>query len=282
LALQFRRHTGHWGDLENPKTYEEKRQFRKIYGNHLFYSRVADKYRVRDYVKEKGCGQYLVPLLGVHEKLKPGFFRDLPDRFVVKPNHGSGWKKLVFDKKEADEKSIVRYINSRLNKKYGARYGEYHYQLIQPRALVEELLLEDAALPWNYNYFCFNGSSGFSHYILVTSPDRKIKGRYHCDWTPWGEGLPEEIEKKYADPPNALEMTEVARRLSEDFDFVRVDLYNVRGKIYFGELTLTPGGRPSKPENDERSRFASRTWELDPDNELLYDRSPWLRIARSR
>ncbi|HEY2399914.1 MAG TPA: ATP-grasp fold amidoligase family protein, partial [Steroidobacteraceae bacterium] len=102
---QFRRAMGNDGDFENPRTHQEKVQFRKIYGNHPFYARVADKYRVREYVEQRIGARYLIPLLAVHDRLEPRDFDSLPERFIIKANHGCKWHQIVRDKSALDVKA---------------------------------------------------------------------------------------------------------------------------------------------------------------------------------
>ena len=274
LEYQFFRRMGYRLDLKGPFTYEEKRQYRKIFGNYRFYGQFADKYKVREYVREMGLEKNLVPLLGVFDRLEPGLFRSLPKSFIIKTTHGSKWNRIVYDKEKEDESEIIKNINGFLDKRYSKACKEYHYDFIKPRVLIEELLLDDGNLPWDYNYFCFHGSKGFFHDISVASPDHKKKARFRSDWTCFESNLSEEELAKYADPPNSGKMAEMAEKLSNIFDFARIDLYNIDGEIFFGEITLTPGGVPKPSKNDERSELLGKVWELDRDNRLLYSRKP--------
>lgn len=274
LEYQFFRRMGYWFDLKNPVTYEEKRQYRKIFGNYPFYGQFADKYKVREYVREMGFEENLVPLLGVFDRLEPGLFRSLPKSFIIKTTHSSKWNRIVHDKEKEDESEIIKYINGFLGKRYSKNCKEYHYDFIKPRVLIEELLFDDGNLPWDYNYFCFHGSKVFFHDLYVASPDHKKKARFRSDWTCFESNLSEEEMAKYADPPNSGRMAEMAQKLSNIFDFARIDLYNIGGKIFFGEITLTPGGVPNPTGNVQRSEMLGRMWKLDRDNRLLYSRKP--------
>jgi len=112
IHRQFRRHLGRDGDFENPRSHQEKVQFRKIYGNHPFYALVADKYRVRQYVETRIGAKYLIPLLAAHDRLQPRDFNPLPDRFIIKANHGCKWHQVVRDKSALDIKATCRLITS--------------------------------------------------------------------------------------------------------------------------------------------------------------------------
>ncbi len=108
---QFRRGMGMDGDFENPRTHQEKVQFRKLYGNHRFYAHVADKYRVREYVEKRIGARYLIPLLAAHDRLEARDFDSLPDRFIIKANHGCKWHQVVRDKSTLDIPATVRRFN---------------------------------------------------------------------------------------------------------------------------------------------------------------------------
>jgi len=271
VQRQFRHDMGFDGDFENPRSHAEKIQFRKIYGNHRFYARLTDKYRVREYVTVRVGEKYLVPLLGVYQRLEAKDFDSLPKRFVIKANHGCNWQEVVRDKHRLDIDATVRRFNKYLGMRYGAASGERHYGFIQPRILIEELLEDETGgCAWNYCFFCCNSPSGAFDYVWsIVAPD----GR-HAAFNRDGEMLESHFTaqelKPHLDPPNFSRMVQVARALSADFDFVRVDLYNVRGRIYFGELTITPGQGHGQAEPPRRQPMRDEMWQLDAHNRLLY------------
>src|SRR3569833_4424401 len=125
---QFRLHMGKDGDFENPRTHQEKVQFRKIYGNHRFYALVADKYRVRESVEMRIGAQYLIPLLAVHDRLEPTHFDSLPERFIIKANHGCKWHQVVRDKRALDISATCTHFNKYMRARYGWTSGERHYR----------------------------------------------------------------------------------------------------------------------------------------------------------
>lgn len=270
LKRRFKEEMGYDGNFEDPKTCQEKVQFRKLYGNHEFYGLVADKYKVRQYVAEKAGEKYLIPLIGVYDKLSPELFESFPERFIVKANNGSKWHRIVHDKSRADIKEIIDYFHSIRNRKYSRRSFEKHYDFIEPKIVVEELLDDGGELPWDYNLFCYNGKNGFDYAITISSSDASVAGHFDRNWNVWESNLSPGQAKRYVDPENFGEMVEVARALSADFDFVRVDLYNLDGKIYFGELTCTPGSGLGPIDNEFRSRMRTEMWELDKGNARLY------------
>jgi hypothetical protein len=267
---QFRAHMGKDGDFENPRTHQEKVQFRKIYGNHPFYARVADKYRVREYVERRIGARYLIPLLAAHDRLEPRDFDSLPERFIIKANHGCKWHQIVRDKSALDVKATCRRFNKYMRSRYGATSGERHYRFIKPKIVIEELLeSHTGGCPWDYSFFAYNGPAGFDYNYAIATPD----GRGAC-YTREGELLVSKIPAAelapHLNPANFAEMVAVSRALSADFDFVRVDLYSVGNRVYFGELTCTPHQGYGPIAEPRRQKLRDDMWHLDAWNPLLY------------
>lgn len=274
VRRQFRRHMGYDGNFENPRSHQEKVQFRKLYGNHRFYAFVADKYRVRQYVASRIDEKYLVPLLAVHDRLTPQSFESLPSRFIIKANHGCKWHQVVRDKGSLDIPATVRRFNKYVRARYGRDSGERHYSFIKPKIVIEQLLEGNTGgCPWDYSFFCYNSSSGFDYSYAIVAPD----GR-GAAFTRTGELLvsriPAEELAPHLNPANFEEMVRVARALSVDFDFVRVDLYSVGNKIYFGELTCTPHQGYGIIAEPKRQKMRDEMWELDAYNPRLYNAPP--------
>lgn len=272
IARQFRKHLGYSGNFENPSTYQEKVQFRKLYGNHPFYARVTDKYGVRQYVAAKVGAQYLIPLLGVYERLHRSVFEHLPDQFIIKAAHGCKWNQVVRDKARLDVPATVRHFNKLCRRRYGWIAGERHYNLIPPRIVIETLLQDDlgGGLPWDYNFFCYNGPNGFEYSLAIASPEGQ-GAQFDKQWNLLEPSqIPQDALAPHANPAEFREMLQVAAALSADFDFVRVDLYRAGGRVFFGELTCTPHQGYGPIRNPIRQRMRDEMWHLDARNELLY------------
>ena len=284
VQRQFRSRLGMDGDFENPRTHHEKVQFRKIYGNHRFYASVADKYRVREYVAKRIGESYLIPLLAAHDRLRPEHFHALPQRFIIKANHGCKWNQIVRDKNKLDIPETVRRFNGYARMRYGRESGERHYSYIKPKILIEQLLEDgDGGCPWDYCFFSYNSSAGFDYSYAIVTPDGRS-----AVFNREGELLvckipPEELAP-HLSPPNFAQMVQVARALSADFDFIRVDLYSVRSKVYFGELTCTPGQGYGVISEPRLKKLRDEMWQLDARNPRLYKapRSYGLREHRAR
>jgi hypothetical protein len=268
LQRKFRNKFGCDGNFLSPRSYHEKIQYRKLWGNHPFYAMVADKFRVREYVAEKAGERYLIPLLGVYDHLTADVFDKLPDRFIIKANHGCKWNEIVWDKRKLDIEATIRQT-------FGQRNGEYHYSLIEPKIIIEELLVDGDGVPCDYSFHSYNSDKGFDYAIAVNRHDNG--GAIHFDkhWNLLEGELMEEEKEKYMKTRNFDEMVDVAKALSSDFDFARIDLYNVDGKVYFGEITLTPAAGFMRT-NQHRAEQLTQMWTLDADNTRLY-RKPWSR-----
>ena len=281
IRRQFKASLGHAGDFENPKSHQEKVQFRKLYGNHAFYASVTDKYKARNYVASKVGDKYLIPLLGAYDRLDKSVFDKLPQQFIIKANHGCKWHQVVRDKSKLDIDKVVDRFNRLCKRRYGWIAGERHYNFIQPKIVIEQLLLDQGGgLPWDYNFFCYRGPRGFDYDFAIASPDGKA-AKFEKNWQLRTSDIPEHELAPHLKPANFDVMVQVARDLSADFDFIRVDLYTVAGKVYFGELTCTPHQGYGVILSEERQKKRTEMWHLDAENPLLYKPPKSHRIMRS-
>jgi len=246
-------------DLAHADTFTDKLYRRMIdinrSGNATF-TRLADKYLVRDYVCEKIGSAYLVPLLwsGIDPSKIP--FDDLPQKFVVKTNHGSGSNLLV--EQPVDRRTIVEKLKGWLGQNYYWTLREYQYFKIKPRILVEKFLETNGGWPLDYRVWCFDGKP---EVIQVDNHDHNINPFYDLNWSRLAlhyrdPGIKQEIER----PVNLGEMLSVAARLSEGFDFVRVDIYSFDGKIYFGEMTFMPAAGSFRLMPEEWENRLGKKW----------------------
>lgn len=253
VKIQYRHIMGEKIDLNNPKDLNEKINYLKFHADLNEWARLADKYEVREYVKERGLGHILVPLYGKynsHGELIEDW-KNLPDSFVIKSNHGCGNIILVKDKNTEDLKSIEKETTGWLKVRFGEETNEPHYKLIKPCLIVEELL-EDKNVPSSskslidYKIWCFNGKPYCI--LVVANRDREAHSfqldTYDLDWNRIEgaltsvHGRPSLLPK----PQNLDYLLEYASVLSKGHKQVRVDLYNIDGKTYFGEMTFTSQG----------------------------------------
>ena len=247
--ILYRRTFGKSLNLTKPQSLNEKIHWLKFYGDTTQWSLLADKYRVREYVKDKGLEQTLVKLYGVWTDANDIDWNKLPNRFVLKANNGCGDVTICKDKSILDKQQVVTYYNNLLKKDFGIQLGELHYKKIKPCIIAEELLDADkqqspSSSLIDYKIWCFNGIPSYIFVFL-----NRMKGVAQCmvfdtNWNSYPNYLISSkhfvICDKPIQKPNKLnEMLRIARILSEGNPQMRVDLYEVEGKVYFGELTLT-------------------------------------------
>ena len=236
-------------NLKNPKSFNEKLIHRRLYPLPVF-STLADKIAVRDFVKQKVGGKYIVPLYGTYDKLTHADVEKLPESFVLKANHGCGFNKLVFDKNKEDVGQLIERANSWLGIDYSKMFNEKHYAKIRPKLMAEKLLLKNDKVPEDYKISVFNDAKKDAHFIYIQiDTDRfgnRKKALFLEDWTPapfvllgYESNVNDYIDKK---PPCLNEMLYVAKILAQGFGYCRVDLYVIEDHIYFGEMTFTPQG----------------------------------------
>ncbi len=246
MAVQL----GYWPNLKNPRSLSEKLTHRKLFAMPPLASLTADKWRVREYVRERVGEEILTKVYWVGNNPEQIPFDTLPDEFVVKANHGSGWNIFVRDKKSIDRKAIVQQCQRWLvNRLSNALTYETHLDNVKPLIIVEEYLKDrDYIVPIDYKFYCFHGRV---HYVQIVtgrySPMGVQKALYNREWVHQKDaGSKEWLNPDPIPPPKKLpEMIDIAERLSQGIDFVRVDLYCINNnRIVFGEMTWTQyGGR---------------------------------------
>lgn len=251
LKGQFGQVFGRELDLENPKTLNEKIQWLKLNIRSPLHTQCADKYAVRDYVSETVGDEYLVPLL--YETEEPANLR--PERlpkppFIIKTTHDSSGGQIVRNKEQVNWCSMRKSFSRLLRKNYYYQGKEWPYKHIRPRLIVEKLLLgERGELPFDYKIHCFHGNPQVIQVDIDRFTDHK-RNFYSTNWQlqpftwcAWRDGKPLWPKGREVPRPTGLqEMLKVARRLSAPFLYARIDLYEVQGRVYFGEVTFYPGG----------------------------------------
>lgn len=263
ILRAWRRYYGIFPDLENPVTLTEKIAWRMLHDRNPLFAVCSDKYAVRQWVTAKGAGPYLVPLLQVTDRAERLDFASLPQQFVVKASHGCKWNELVWDKNRADRERIIEKAGSWLRSDYYRVLRERQYKRMQPRILVEEMVADDAGSPDEYKLACFDGRPEFFEVVHGRFTSQFTVDYYNADW----QHLPVS-HKALANggpeprPPELEEMLQLARLLSAGFDFVRVDLYRAKGRVWFNELTFTPGAGLMTYHPPEYDEIFGRMWRL--------------------
>ena len=268
VELQYYVKTGRKPNLKDPKRFTEKLQWYKLYYRDPLMKQCVNKYSVRDYVRQKGLEEILVPLYGHYARPEEIDLDALPDRFVLKKQHGGGGLDVILctDKEKLNREDALRQLAIAFDKVPSRRGGrEWAYWGMETGIVAEELLVNERnpeAGMDDYKFFCYNGKAEY----LVVDTDRYIghkRNFYDRDWnnlhvTSDCPACDREIPK----PENFEEMLRVAEKLSEDFPFVRVDLYNISGRIYFGELTFYPWSGYVQFDPDEADFLLGKDFEL--------------------
>lgn len=243
IRFQYRIKTGRKVNLKSPKRYSEKIQWYKLYYRTPLITQCADKYAVREYVKEKGLGFLLNELYAVYDDPDKIDFDSLPKQYAMKANNSSGTNIFVTDNSTVDRKYLYETAKKWLSHRAKSISGERCYDSIPQKIIFEKLLPrnKDNDLP-DYKFFCFNGEP-YCLYTMIDYTDNHANGKLgfydlSFDQMPYFRKDFAPIEKKLDRPANFEKMIEYARILSKDFPHVRVDFYNIDGQIIFGELTF--------------------------------------------
>lgn len=234
-------------DSKNPKTFTEKINANKLNKRKMkHYSSFADKNGVRKYVRKTIGEEHLVPQYFSKKKITVKDLEKLPNSFVLKTNNGSSSNYIVIDKTKEDLEKLCAYMNRLVKIKFGNVQGELLYNYIKPRIVAEKLLLDTKGnIPDDLKCFCFIDNDGIKRKFLyserVVGDDRK-RVIFDENWKPIDIGVTgfEKLNIKLKKPKNSKKILQIIDKLSSQFNFVRVDLYLLKDKIYFGELTFSP------------------------------------------
>jgi len=232
-------------NLTNPTNFNEKIQWLKFNElNDDIYTLCADKYKVREYVRLKGCGEILNELYGVYDDSRDIDYRALPDKFALKCNHGAGYNIICHNKASLDFAKTSRQLNKWMRQDFSTNFIEPQYKRIERKILCEKYIEnERGGLPEDYKFYCFNGKP---YAVMVCMEREKGTPKFYyfdMDWTPLPfEDTVELINKNdYPKMPEGFKkMRDYAVKLASDFKFVRADFYLLNGSVIFGELTFTP------------------------------------------
>lgn len=269
LRRRMRDGLGYDPDFRNPQTYNERLAHKILYDRDPLLVRTADKIAVRDFVAERIGAEHLVPLIGTYDRAADIPWESLPDRFVLKANHGSGTNLIVRDKASVDREKAVRQADAWLAESHYAWTGEWAYGRIRPRLLIEALLEGDepGKPPQDYKFYVFRGHTrlvevhvdrfGPGHRCFFRDTDtlRQVPFRWSVI------SASREEEEAYIPPAELPEMARIAARLGAGFDHVRVDLYLSDGRILFGELTHYNGNACEPFFPSEYDRVLGDLWE---------------------
>jgi hypothetical protein len=268
LPLVYRWRFGRWGDFKEPKTLSEKLHWKKVHGYLPFHTTVCDKWAAREWVAGRVGERYLVPLIATFDDAAQLDLSALPEPCIIKTTHASGQNVIVRDKRLIDEGQLKAQLRRWMKHNDYPLSREPQYRDIRPRLIVERLLTDAAGnIPMDFKLHCFHGSVEMIQVDIDRFTDHR-RNLYDVNWQllpftwcMWKRGRPLWPNGRAVARPRELEeMIAVARTLSKELDYVRVDLYNCRDKVYFGELTLHHGGG--------WERFTPPSWDLYFGNKL--------------
>ena len=255
IRIEYFLYMGRRLNLNPPTTFNEKLQWLKLHDRNPTYTQMVDKYEVKKNISNILGEEYVIPTLGVWDSFDDVNFEELPDQFVLKCTHDSGGIVICKDKSSFDINKAKKTLNKFLRRQYYYEHREYPYKNIKPRIIAEKYMVDESGTELkDYKFFCFCGKPK----MLFILTDRFIDTRLDFfddkfEHLPFERGYPN-AEKEIRKPENFEQMLDIAAKLSQNIDFVRIDLYNINGKIYFGEFTFTPGNgmEPFTPEDWDR------------------------------
>lgn len=268
IRIQYYKAMGKKCNLRHPTTYNEKIQWSKIYRDNRKLSNYVDKIEVRKWVKNVIGEEYLIPMIGKDTNCVSEIdFNSLPERFVIKANHGCGMNLIVNDKNKLDIEKTKKILNSWLKHNMAYHSYEMQYMYIEPRLYIEKNLIKgDEDLP-DYKFFCFDGKV-YCLYTMINYVYDHSKGKlafFDRDYNllPYYREGYKPIDDQPNKPKNYEKMVEIAEKLSKGFSHVRVDLYNLNGKIFFGEMTFSTCSGFGKFVPEEFDTILGEQWNLN-------------------
>lgn len=243
VMLQYRVKVGRWPDLKQPKRFSEKIAWYKLNYRDERMTRCVDKHQEKSYLEEKGLGEYVPKTLQVGDSIDDIDFDALPKQFIIKCNNGYGNNVIVRDKSKMNKANIYKTFNEWRVPSPIVFGREWAFFDVEPKIMVEELLVSHDGSQKelnDYKVMCFNGEPRVVWVDTNRSTDHK-RNFYDVEWNPLDVESDCPVSRDAIPRPDGFgKMLEIARRLSKDFPFVRVDFYDVNNRVYIGEMTFYP------------------------------------------
>ena len=259
LKLKFRLMMGEKLDLKNPKTFNQKLQWLKLYNRKPEYTTMVDKYAVKEYVANIIGEEYIIPTLGIWNSVDEIDWNALPNQFVLKTTHGGGGGGVVICKDKAvfDTEKAKQKLQASLKSDIYINFREWPYKNVPRRIIAEKYMIDESGYELkDYKFFCFNGKVECFKvdFDRFTFHKANYYNRY-AKLLPFGEEccMPD-YNRQFEKPTNFDTMLSLAEKLADGIPFARIDFYNIDGKIYFGEITFFPAAGMGK--------FAPPVWDL--------------------
>lgn len=239
LKILYRLELGLKLNLKNPKGYNEKLQWIKLFDRKEEYKTYVDKYEVRKYVESKIGKKYLIPLIGKYNSVEEIDWDELPNKFVLKCTHGSGSNIICFDKHNLNLQISKKLLNKWMKKNWYYFGREWPYKNLRPRIICEQFMGRDNSVPEDYKIMCFDGEPKLIQ-VHRGRYGEYTQDFYDLNWNrmPFNNVGYQNSKIEYDKPEKLDEMIEIAKKLSEGLREIRIDLYCVDNEIYFGEMTF--------------------------------------------
>ncbi len=267
LQIKFRLEMGQKLNLDNPKTFNEKLQWLKLYNRKPEYTTMVDKYAVKEYVANIIGKEHIIPTLGIWNSVDEIDWDTLPNQFVLKTTHGGGGGGVVIckDKATFDKRKARKTLQKSLDNDIYWNYREWPYKDVPKRIIAEKFMIDESGTELkDYKFFCFNGN--VKCFKIDFDRFTGHKANYYskkAELLPFGEEccMPD-FNRHFEIPKNFEKMLSLAENLSQNIPFIRIDFYNCDGKIFFGEMTFFPAAGMGK--------FVPEEWD--------YNLGEWLKL----
>ena len=240
IKLEFRLCMGKKLNLDNPQTLNEKLQWLKLHDRKESYTNMADKYNAKECAKKIIGEEYIIPTIGVYDSFDNIDFNSLPNQFVIKCTHDSGGVFICEDKSKLNIRKVKKIINKSLKKKYYYAHREWPYKNVKPRILIEEYIVDHNGVLDDYKLQTFNGKVAYS-FVCTDRIKGEVKFTFfdeHKRFIPVTQCGASNDYKGAKLPDNYEKIVELAEKLAKNIPAIRLDFYNIDGKIYFGEFTF--------------------------------------------
>lgn len=244
IKRNFRKRLGREAEVNNPNKYNDKLQWLKLNWYDPLATMCADKYEVREFIKESIGEKYLNELYAIYESVNQINIENLPDSFILKGTHGSGFNIVCRDKSMMNWDKEFKKMRRWMKNNYYFQNREWVYKDIKPRLVCEKFIEQDDGTELrDYRFFCFNGEPKFITVdFSITDKKKTRRNLYDLEWNLMSEEIsyPKELNIKVDRPVKLDEMINLSRKLSSSFPHARVDFYYIKEKVIFGEITFFP------------------------------------------
>lgn len=246
IQTQWKKSMDYPLNLDNPRTYNEKIQWLKLYDRRPEYTQMVDKVGAKEFAAKRIGEQYIIPTIGVWNRPEDIPWDELPNQFVIKLTHDSGSVIICKEKKNLNIQEVCTKLSKGLKQDYYRVCREWPYKNVKHRIIVEQYMVDESGYELkDYKFFCFNGEPK----IMFIASDREVEGEeikmdffdMNFRLLPFNKGGHKNAPITPVKPKCFEQMVELARKLSDGIPHVRVDFYNINGHIYFGELTFYSG-----------------------------------------